>query len=173
MRLRSLASVSPRQSLSSVMRASIRWEGEASPCPSFEPLILFSMVVAARPSLEPVARNPLGRASRRRNPAPWCIGVGGLRFADPRYVLCGRCRSRQRRRQAAASAKPKRYAHTHNRHADCPAASSHSMEMGYAPVNAGFVHKIAITIFVITRPDSISFCMLRRICTFYLIDFNI
>ena len=29
----------------------------------------------------------VGRVSRRRNPPSWRIGVGGLRFANPPYVL--------------------------------------------------------------------------------------
>src|SRR5262249_14891211 len=59
-------SVSPRQSLSSLILASIRCEGESPPFSSFEPLFLlfmvvvaFSMVVVARPSHTPVvARSP-------------------------------------------------------------------------------------------------------------------
>src|SRR6476660_8187531 len=52
MRCRTRASVSPRQSLSSLILASINREGESPFFPSFEPLFLFFMVVVARPSLE-------------------------------------------------------------------------------------------------------------------------
>src|ERR1700722_1141379 len=59
MRLRTRASVSPRQSLSSLIFASISRDGEPPPFSSFEPLDLFFMVViaffivgAARSSLE-------------------------------------------------------------------------------------------------------------------------
>ena len=59
MRLRTRASVSPRQSPSSLILASISREGESSPFASFEPLfvffmvvVAFFMVVVARPSLE-------------------------------------------------------------------------------------------------------------------------
>src|SRR3954451_11088037 len=44
---RTRASVSPRQSLSSLILASIGGEGESSPVPSSEPLFLFFMVVVA------------------------------------------------------------------------------------------------------------------------------
>ena len=47
MRLRTRASVSPRQSLSSLILASISPEGESPAFPSFEPLLLFLMVVVA------------------------------------------------------------------------------------------------------------------------------
>src|SRR5205809_2922500 len=47
MRIRTRASVSPRQSPSSLILASISREGESPPCPSFEPLFLFFMVVVA------------------------------------------------------------------------------------------------------------------------------
>src|SRR5271163_2097402 len=47
MRLRTQASVSPRQSLSSLILESISRDGESPPCPSFEPLVLFFMVVIA------------------------------------------------------------------------------------------------------------------------------
>jgi hypothetical protein len=43
---RTRASVSPRQSPSSSMRASISWEGESAAFPSFEPLFVFFMVVS-------------------------------------------------------------------------------------------------------------------------------
>src|SRR5258705_3266688 len=59
MRFRTRASVSPRQSLSSLILPSISREGESPPVPSFEPLffffmgvVAFFMVVVARPSLE-------------------------------------------------------------------------------------------------------------------------
>src|SRR5262245_63710201 len=59
MRLRTRASISPRQSLSSLILASMSREGEIPPCPAFEPLFLFFMavvtfllVLVARPSLE-------------------------------------------------------------------------------------------------------------------------
>src|SRR2546427_7064978 len=59
MRIRTRASVSPRQSLSSLILASISPEGESPPFPSVEPLFLvfmvvvaFFMVVVSRPSLE-------------------------------------------------------------------------------------------------------------------------
>src|SRR6516225_8289061 len=59
MRVRRRASVSPRQSFSSLILASISREGDPSPLPSFEPLLLllavgiaFFMVVVARPSLD-------------------------------------------------------------------------------------------------------------------------
>src|ERR1700674_4885351 len=45
MRIRIRASVSPRQSLSSLIRASIRREGESPPFPSFELLFFFMVVV--------------------------------------------------------------------------------------------------------------------------------
>src|SRR5437899_7218205 len=58
MRIRIRASVSPRQSLSSLILASIRREGESPPLPSFEPLfvffivvVAFFMLIVARPSL--------------------------------------------------------------------------------------------------------------------------
>src|SRR6266436_6372260 len=58
MRIRIRASVSPRQSLGSLILASIRREGEPPAFPSFEPLfvffmdvVAFFMVVVARPSL--------------------------------------------------------------------------------------------------------------------------
>src|SRR5664279_1500847 len=41
MRIRTRASVSPRQSLSSLILASVSSEGEFPPSPSFEPLFLF------------------------------------------------------------------------------------------------------------------------------------
>src|SRR5262249_40059716 len=47
MRIRIRASVSPRQSLSSLFLASISREGESPPFASFEPLVLFFMVVVA------------------------------------------------------------------------------------------------------------------------------
>src|SRR3954454_14827464 len=47
MRIRSLASVAPRQSLSSLILASISCEGESSPLPSFEPLFVVFMGVVA------------------------------------------------------------------------------------------------------------------------------
>src|SRR5882724_9256452 len=50
MSIRIRASVSPRQSLRSLILASIRREGESPPFPSFEPLFVFFMVVVARPS---------------------------------------------------------------------------------------------------------------------------
>src|SRR4051812_6042484 len=43
-RLRTRASVSPRQSPSSSILASISWEGESPPVPSFEPLFAFAIV---------------------------------------------------------------------------------------------------------------------------------
>src|SRR5207244_4120362 len=46
MRIRIRASVSPRQSLSSLILASISWEGESPPFPSSEPLFVFFMVVS-------------------------------------------------------------------------------------------------------------------------------
>src|SRR4051812_20671904 len=59
MRARTRASVSPRQSLSSLILESISREGESPPFAPFEPLLLFFMVVVAffmaavaRPSLE-------------------------------------------------------------------------------------------------------------------------
>src|SRR5712671_3841247 len=62
MRVRTRASVSPRQSLSSLILASISREGE-SPVPSFAPLFIFFMVVVAflkvvvaRPSLQVLLR---------------------------------------------------------------------------------------------------------------------
>src|SRR5262249_60111248 len=63
MRVRRRASVSPRQSFSSLILASISREGDSSPLPSFEPLLLFFivviaffMVVVARPSLDRLGR---------------------------------------------------------------------------------------------------------------------
>src|SRR3954468_11963414 len=47
MRVRPRASVSPRQSPSSLTLASISSEGESPPFPSFEPLFVFFMVVVA------------------------------------------------------------------------------------------------------------------------------
>src|SRR5471032_3101885 len=47
MRIRTRASVSPRQSLSSLILASISSEGESPPFASFEALPVFFMVVAA------------------------------------------------------------------------------------------------------------------------------
>src|SRR6202030_4254620 len=47
MRIRTRASVSPRQSLSSLILASISRDGEPPPFPSFEPLLLFFMGVVA------------------------------------------------------------------------------------------------------------------------------
>src|SRR6478672_4874997 len=47
MRIRTRASVSPRQSLSSWILASISREGESSVFPFFEPLVVFFMVVVA------------------------------------------------------------------------------------------------------------------------------
>src|SRR5213083_1245730 len=47
MSIRTRASVSPRQSLSSLILASIRREGEWGPSASFEPLVLLLMVVVA------------------------------------------------------------------------------------------------------------------------------
>src|SRR5438067_10360394 len=52
MRTRIRASVSPRQSLSSLIVASISSEGDSPPSPLFEPLLFFFMVVVARPSLK-------------------------------------------------------------------------------------------------------------------------
>src|SRR4029434_33082 len=46
-RFRTRASVSPRQSLSSLILASISREGESPPFSSFEPLFLFFMMVLA------------------------------------------------------------------------------------------------------------------------------
>src|SRR3954452_14302611 len=57
MRLRTRASVSPRQSLSAAILASISWEGEASRFPSVEPLLPFMIVVAF--FMVVVARLPL------------------------------------------------------------------------------------------------------------------
>src|SRR3954462_7487909 len=45
MRIRIRASVSPRQSLSSLILASISAEGESPPFPCFEPLFVFFMVL--------------------------------------------------------------------------------------------------------------------------------
>src|SRR6202049_4464276 len=50
MSFRTRASVSPRQSPSAAMRASIRWEGESALFPSFAPRLLVFMVVVAHPS---------------------------------------------------------------------------------------------------------------------------
>src|ERR1700728_3851964 len=47
MRLRTRASVSPRQSLSSLILASISREGESPPFGSFAPVLLFFMVAVA------------------------------------------------------------------------------------------------------------------------------
>src|SRR5262247_2177457 len=47
MRARIRASVSPRQSLSSLILASLSREGESPPLPSFAPLLLFFMVIVA------------------------------------------------------------------------------------------------------------------------------
>src|SRR5262245_50419164 len=47
MRTRTRASIFPRQSLSSLILASISREGESPPLPFFEPLFLFFMVVVA------------------------------------------------------------------------------------------------------------------------------
>src|SRR5215216_1165790 len=50
MRPRIRASVSPRQSLSSLILASISWDGESPPFPSFEPLIFLLFMVVRQPS---------------------------------------------------------------------------------------------------------------------------
>src|ERR1700683_2387421 len=69
MRLRTRASVAPRQSPSSLIRASINWEGESPPLASFVPVLVFFIVVAffvivvARPSLE-YRRSALGAIGR-------------------------------------------------------------------------------------------------------------
>src|SRR5713226_1614355 len=47
MSVRTRASISPRQSPSSLILASISREGESPPFPSFEPLFVFFMVVVA------------------------------------------------------------------------------------------------------------------------------
>src|SRR4029077_21166992 len=52
MRIRTRASASLRQSLSSLILASNSSEGESPPFPSFESLFLFFMISVARPSLE-------------------------------------------------------------------------------------------------------------------------
>src|SRR5215475_15425460 len=52
MRRRTRASIAPRQSRSSLIRASISREGESLPCSALEPLVPFLMVVVAPPSRE-------------------------------------------------------------------------------------------------------------------------
>src|SRR5436853_6591067 len=66
MRLRTRASVSPRQSLSSLIRASISPEAEAPAFASFEQL-LFLVVVAFFMAVEPLTRHSAG-ASLRKTP---------------------------------------------------------------------------------------------------------
>jgi hypothetical protein len=68
MRIQTRASVSPRQSFSSLIRASISREGD-SPCsPSFEPLLLFVIVVLAFFMVVPGPAEGGGR--RSRSPLP-------------------------------------------------------------------------------------------------------
>src|SRR6202035_4760180 len=55
MSIRIRASVSPRQSLSSLIRASIRWEGESPPFLSVEPLPLLMVFVALLATIESVS----------------------------------------------------------------------------------------------------------------------
>src|SRR5262245_24502066 len=57
MRSRIRASVSPRQSLSSLILASIRREGEAPPVPFFEPLFVFMVVVPRLGLVHPWAQS--------------------------------------------------------------------------------------------------------------------
>src|ERR1700716_1502698 len=76
MRVRTRASVSPRQSLSSLILASISREGESPPVPSFEPLffmvvVAFFMVGVARPPLTFVRRAVGWLASLRPSPTSW------------------------------------------------------------------------------------------------------
>src|SRR5215469_7880155 len=74
MSVRMRASVSPRQSFSSLILASISREGDSSPLPSFELLLLFFiaffMVVVARPSLEYRSSALDTIASRHARPSP-------------------------------------------------------------------------------------------------------
>src|SRR5688572_8990156 len=68
MSARTRASIAPRQSPSSLMRASIRREGESSPFPAFKPLLLFGLVVVT------IASTPtdklMNEATRREQTNP-------------------------------------------------------------------------------------------------------
>src|SRR5712691_2945481 len=74
MRIRTRASVSPRQSPSSLILASISREGESPPFPSFEPLFLFFMVVSLSSWLLSLARHLRARSpdEAKRNPGLLC-----------------------------------------------------------------------------------------------------
>src|SRR5205085_5959570 len=80
----------PRQSLSSLILASISREGEASPFPSVEPLVLFFMMVVAffmavvaRPSLE--SRSPDG--AQAKSGAVGCIRETQIALRSIRATL--------------------------------------------------------------------------------------
>src|SRR5215207_7075933 len=90
MRLRTRASVSPRQSLSSLILASISWEGESPPCPSFEPLFVIFMVVST-PSLRQASRCPPNCFVVRGEPVTVIAAVslfdGVMLMADSRVTV--------------------------------------------------------------------------------------
>src|SRR5947209_9897720 len=76
-RIRTLARVSPRQSLSSLILASISREGESPPFPSFEPLFLFFIVVVACLSLGRLTRPAAGHGRVTRH-LPRCREDGSI-----------------------------------------------------------------------------------------------